>query len=352
MKKLSALLLVLLIMVIAVACKGDTPKMTIKDFDELLNSQPAVIVDSQLLYQTGNNGNKRFYPDLLICTVQNRTDKVITELQVAFVAWDNDGNPAKIKSAEDKKGYDIKLLKYSDISVESGRYYGKGMGIELEPSHNISRFKAIVARFETEDGQTWENPYYDDFMNSFASQNYSDSMMLNIETKKDNFKVLSENELKKTVLDAEAVEEELAKLPVQVLSANYVVTGENKDTAPDSLKAIFKNIGDIEIKKVMMCFFGFDQNGKAVRIREAGDNSFDGNYAVFAEYTTDGFVKDSTAGENDAYQVNEACGIKYVKAVIKSYTDVDGKVYENPYFADYCLIYEGGEIEVTLPENE
>ncbi len=352
MKKLSALLLVLLMLVTAVACKGETQKMTLKDFDELLSRQPVVIVDSQLINQTGNKANKRFYPDLLTCTVQNRTNKTITEMQVAFVGWDKDGNPAKIKSAKDKKGYDIKLLKYSDITVESGRYYGKGMGIELEPNHNITRFKAIVVRFKTDDGKTWENPYYNDFMNAFVKQNYRDSMMIMVSGKDDNFKVLSEKELEKTVMDAAAVEKKLAKIPVQVLSADYVVTGDNKDTTPDTIKAVFKNTGDKEIKKVVLCLLGFDRNGKAVKIREAGDNGIDGNFAVFVEYTTDGFVKDATAGENNAYQVNEACGIKYVKAVVKSYTDIDGKVYENPYFVDYCLIYEGGEIKVELPEEE
>ncbi len=350
MKKVIAVLLTVVIAFTFLGCQESQEKVNLNDFDKLLQKQPVTVVDTELLVQTGNSADKRFYPDMLTATVQNRTDKTISYLKVAFVAWDKDGNPVKIKSDEDKKDYEIKEVDYKKLTLESGRYYGKGMGINLSANHNIETFKAIVVSFKTDDGDVWENPYYETFKNAFVSQKFSKSMMISYTKQEDNFKVLTENELEKTVLDETALSDKFSKLAVQILSAEYIVLGEDKDATPDTIRAIFKNTSEKEISSVTLGFFAFDENGKAVKIKEAGDNASIGNFIALAEYTTTDFVKDAVFGETVSYNVHENCGIKYVVAVVKSYTDIDGKTFENPYFIDACLIYEGGEIEVKLPE--
>lgn len=351
MKKILAVLLTVVMAFVFFGCKEKQEKMTLSDFDKLLQKQPACVVDTELLVQTGNSADKRFYPDMLTATVQNRTDKTITKLKVAFVAWDKDGKPVKIKTAEEKIRYEVSEVEYTNLTLESGRYYGKGMGIKLASNHSIETFKAIVISFKTEDGENWENPYFETFKSAFVSQNFKKSMMISYTKQKDDFKVLSQNELDKTVLDEEKLLEKLSKLPVQLLSADYIVTGEDKDMTPDIIKATFKNVGEKQISAVTLCFFAFDEVGKAVKIREAGDNASIGNYTALVEYTTPVFVKDAVFGDTVAYNVHENCGIRYVVAVVKAYADVDGKIYENPYFIDACLIYEGGEIAIEQPEK-
>ena len=351
MKKVIAVLLTAVIAFVVLGCQKKQEKINLNDFDKLLQKQPVAVVDTEFLVQTGNTADKRFYPDMLTATIQNKTAKTITDIQLAFVAWDKNGNPVKIKSNEDKNGYEIKGVAYKKLSLESGRYYGKGMGINLTANHNIETFKAIVVSFKTDDGDVWENPYYETFKNAFVSQKFSKSMMIPYTEQEDGFNVLTDNELKKTVLDETTLLDKLSKLPVQILSAEYLVIGEDKDATPDIIKAIFKNTAEKEISSVTLGFFGFDQNGKSVKIKEAGDNASIGNYIALAEYTTTDFVKDAVFGDTVSYNVHENCGIKYVVAVLKSYTDIDGKTFENPYFIDACLIYEGGEIEVKTPET-
>ncbi len=349
MKKIIAVFMAVIVAFSLFGCKKSQEKINLNEFDKLLSKQPAVVVDSELFIQTGNSGDKRFYPDMLTATIQNRTDKAITYLRLAFVAWDKDGKPVKIKAVDDKSGDEIKEVAYKSLNLESGRYYGKGMGINLAPNHNIETFKVIVVSFKTKDGENWENPYYETFKSAFASKKFSKSMMIPYTKQEDNFKVLTQNELKKTVLDEVGLKDKFSNLPIQVLTADYIVTGEDKDATPDTIKATFKNIGEKQISKVTLCFFAFDEAGKAVRIKEAGDNASLGNYYALVEYTTTDFVKDAVFGDSVAYNVHENCGIKYVKAFVKAYTDIDGKAYENPYFIDACLIYEGEEIKVELP---
>ncbi len=351
MKKAIAVLLTAVIAFVFFGCQENQEKINLNDFEKLLQNQPVAVVDTELLVQTGNSADKRFYPDMLTATIQNRTDKTITYIELVFVAWDKDGNPVKIQSDEDKTGYEIKAVAYKKLSLESGRYYGKGMGIKLAANHNIETYKAIVASFKTDDGDVWENPYYETFKNAFVSEKFSKSMMISYTKLKDDFKVLTERELEKTVLNEVELSDKLAELPIQILTAEYTVTGEDKDATPDTIKSTFKNAAEKEISSVTLSFFGFDENGKAVKIKESGDNASKGNYYALVEYTTTNFVKDAVFGEAVAYNVHENCGIKYVVAVLKSYTDIDGKTFENPYFIDACLIYEGGEIEVEVPET-
>ena len=243
MKKISAFLLAVLMMFSLFGCdKKEVKKVNFEEFNDLLSKQPVVITETELLHQTGNVADKRFYPDMLTATFQNRTKKVVTYVQIAFVAWDKDGNPVNIDSV-DGDSYESKAVQYKKLNLESGRYYGKDKGIELAPNHNVASFKAIVVSFKTKDGKKWNNPCYDAFMNAFVGKRYSEKGKFSVETNAPKIKTLTQSQLKKTVLNEEELNKELSKFPVQVVSAEYVVTGDNKGTNPDTLSVTFKNIG-------------------------------------------------------------------------------------------------------------
>lgn len=352
MKKFLVLILALIMSFSVFGCEEEVKKIGLNDFEKLIDEQPLKIVKSELLVQFSNTANKRLNPDMMSVIFQNQTDKVIDYVKVAFVAWDKNGEPVKIKSPGDEKAYDIKAVEYKSLNLQSGRYFGKGFGIELAQDHNIASFRAIIASFKTKDGTFWENPYLEVFRKIFAGKQFDKNVKFECQRKENNFKKLSKSELEKTVLDEAALNDKLATLLVNIVSSEYIVTGEDKHVNPDVIKTTFKNIGEKEISSVRLAIFGFDENGKAVLIREAGDDASKGNYLSIVEYTTAGFMKDTVFGEKDLYQVDEACGIKYVKAVLKSYTDIDGNIVENPYFVDACLIYEGGQIDVKLPESD
>ena len=196
MKKITALLLAVIMMFSLFGCsEKKVNKITLKQFDAWLNELPVVITNAELLLQSENNADKRFYPDMLTATFQNRTNKVLASVQLAFVAWDEYGKPVNIKAVNDEDGQEVGGIKYADINLESGRYYGKGKGIELASNHNIATFKVMVVRFKTTDGETWSNPYYDDFINAFVGKEYNKNTKLPIDKKEVGFKVLTQKQL-------------------------------------------------------------------------------------------------------------------------------------------------------------
>lgn len=108
--------------------------------------------------------HKSLYPDMLQAVVYNNTELDIKDAVVAFVAWDNNNLPIKIKGSIDfSDGSYIKPVGYTDINLVGGESFGKDSGYEIDENSNIQTFKAIVVSYETFDGETWENPYFDDF---------------------------------------------------------------------------------------------------------------------------------------------------------------------------------------------
>lgn len=104
---------------------------------------------------------KTLYPDALQAVIQNNSSADIKDAVVAFVAWDKNNLPVKIKGDIDfSDGSYIRRVGYNDINLVPGSTYGKGTGFEIDDGLGIKTFKAIVVSYETFEGDTWENPLY------------------------------------------------------------------------------------------------------------------------------------------------------------------------------------------------
>lgn len=112
-------------------------------------------------YTVQDERYKSLYPDLLKAIIVNNTSYDIRDAVVAFVAWDNNNLPVKIKGRYDMTGSYIKRVNYSDINLVPGSTYGENEGLGLDDDcDNISTFKAIIVSYETFDGIKWSNPLY------------------------------------------------------------------------------------------------------------------------------------------------------------------------------------------------
>lgn len=47
------------------------------------------------------------------------------------------------------------------------------------------------------------------------------------------------------------------------------------------------------------------------------------------------------AGEDSGYSLSEKCKIDTFKAIAVSYETFDGETWENPYYKEFCSLYEG-----------
>ena len=69
---------------------------------------------------------------------------------------------------------------YSDINLVPNSEYGSNSGFEVDENCNIKNFKAIVASYETFNGEIWENPYFDEWTKLFSGVKLSDELTIKI----------------------------------------------------------------------------------------------------------------------------------------------------------------------------
>ncbi len=127
-----------------------------------LAEQPLRVVSTQYVVQ--DEQYKSLYPDMLQAVLQNDTDADIKNAVVAFASWDKNGLPVKIKGSIDfSDGSYIKQVNYTDINLVPGDSFGESAGFEVDEACGITHFTAMVASYETFEGDVWENPLFEDW---------------------------------------------------------------------------------------------------------------------------------------------------------------------------------------------
>lgn len=140
------------------------------ELQALIDKQEVKVIATKYIVQDAKY--KALYPDLLSATVQNNSKADIKNAVVAYVAWDKNNLPVKIIGQYDyNDGSYVKQCNFSDINLVPGKSVGgdKGMPISDDCS-NIETFKAIVVSYEGFDGETWENPYYSEWLALYSGE--------------------------------------------------------------------------------------------------------------------------------------------------------------------------------------
>lgn len=149
---------------------ADPANLSESDFFDLLAQQPLAVIETEYLVQS-SNGMKTLFPDMLSAIVRNNSDDDIKNAVIAFVAWDENNLPVKIEGQIDFMGGSyIKKVSYDDINLIPDKVFGENEGFALAENTSIMTFKAIAVSYETFDGETWKNPYFDEFRNRYEGQ--------------------------------------------------------------------------------------------------------------------------------------------------------------------------------------
>ena len=148
------------------------PFITSKKLEEMIKNQDVRVVSTELIIQEESYGGKAAYPDLLSAVVRNDSDYDLKNVVVAYVAWDKNNLPVKIAEQwEFDGGAYIAACNFSDANIVPGSEYGKGAGFALSRDcRTLHQFKAIVVSFETFEGGTWTNPYYNYWVKLYAGE--------------------------------------------------------------------------------------------------------------------------------------------------------------------------------------
>ena len=146
--------------------------VSVGNIESLIATQEVKIISTKYVVQ--DDQYKTLYPDLLQAVISNGGTHEIKNAVVAFVAWDKNNLPVKIKGDIDfSDGSYIKRVSYNDINLIPGATYGDKGGLGIDQSCDIKTFKAILVSYEAFDGYTWENPYYNDWCTAYEGVKYT-----------------------------------------------------------------------------------------------------------------------------------------------------------------------------------
>ena len=134
-----------------------TGDMTPESLDELLATQPLAVTEARFVVQS--ESYSMIFSDMLTANIVNNSPHDIKDAVVAFVAWDKNGLPVKIKGMFDMVGgMYVKEVRFDDINLVPGDTYGEKSGYSLGSDSGIVTVKAIAISYVTFDGEEWKTP--------------------------------------------------------------------------------------------------------------------------------------------------------------------------------------------------
>lgn len=149
-------------------------KLTASELTAAIEQQEVKVTSTKYVVQ--DEDYKTLYPDLLQAVIANGSTADIKNAVVAFAAWDENNLPIKIKGNMDfSDGAYVKKCNFNDVNLVPGKSYGENSGMAVdEDIIPIKKFKAIVVSYETFDGDTWENPLFEDWCEIYEGKRYSE----------------------------------------------------------------------------------------------------------------------------------------------------------------------------------
>ncbi len=152
-------------------------ELTAEELETQLSEQEIKITSTK--YSVQHEQYKALYPDLMQVILKNDTTQDIKNAVIAFVAWDENNLPVKIKGSMDfSDGSYIKKCNYNDINLIPGGTFGDSSGFEVDEDCQIKNFKAIVVSYEAFTGEKWDNPLYNDWCKLYEGVKLTPELMI------------------------------------------------------------------------------------------------------------------------------------------------------------------------------
>ncbi len=295
--------------------KLDMPR---EELEALVSVQDLVTVNYEIT--KGDTKEVATIGDLLCAEIRNNSQATITKVEIAYAMWDDAGNPVYLHWADGKTEADnIGCIKIDNLNMAPGETCGADIGLGLHISNDkVSRFLAIPYYYEDINGNKWNNPYYDHWVKQY-----------------ENVSGMSYLPDLKAVVAEDVMLEELKKQPVVVTATNMEKWSEG-----DLLCAVVQNNSEATLSKIEIAYAAWDAEGNPVKIIRSNGQENESNIGWAA-------MKDIALAPGESYGADNGLGlhadcstVSSFYAIVYSYTDADGNVWENPLYNDWLAHYE------------
>lgn len=153
----------------------DSRDLTRDDVDQAIADQQVTLDSCKKVVRS--DAYKALYPDVILITVANHSDKVVKYVNMQVCSWDSNGYPVTTKMAYDYSGsnFDSTSLILDDANILPGESWDSqqkdsGWQLDFNTSNNIATVKGVVTSVGYMDGTTWNNPYSDAWLKLYADQ--------------------------------------------------------------------------------------------------------------------------------------------------------------------------------------
>lgn len=147
-------------------------QMTAAELEAELAKQEVRVTSTKYVIQ--DETYKYLYPDALRAIVKNDSPVDIRDVELAYAAWDKNNLPVKIKTNNFTDNANYISRASGEINLVSGGTWGSDSGLKLAADcPDISKIKAIVREYTDFDGNTWENPLYEQWLEIYEGKKLS-----------------------------------------------------------------------------------------------------------------------------------------------------------------------------------
>ncbi len=313
--------------------------------EALLKELPLAVASTEYVVQ--DEEFKSLYPDMLQAVLVNQTTTDIKNVVVAFVAWDENQLPVKLKSNIDfSDGVYVKEVAYNDVNMVPDSTFGEESGYAIDSLVNVKTFKAIPVSFTTFEGDSWENPYYENWKALYEDKKFNEAATVDVTVTEAGFEASEVTEA--SADDVGAIDEVLSQIEAQavkVIGTEYLIQDATyKSLYPDMLSATIQNGSESDIRNAVIAFVAWDENNLPVKIKGDIDLST-GDYVKLVSYNDINLVPGKTYGESSGFSLSTTCSVETFKAIVVSYEPFEGEMWENPLFDKWKTHYGGQKLK-------
>jgi hypothetical protein len=322
MKRILTALMAFVLIVGCFAGCSENLNRTYNELDAMAAELPLVITGYKL-----RPGKKDGTTGAMLQPIfQNKSDKTITDLELAVATWDARGIPVCVTFADGKLNTEnITKVTYSDWEIAAGATCGKDGGLALSSDSIVpERIQAIPVRWTYADGTVEENPNYKYWENKYLNKNNTRADLPD-----------PQFEVEVQTLSAEELAEELKKQPLVVTECNIGQWEQG-----DLLCAKVKNNGEATIKSMLLAYATFDAEGNPVCITWSDGEKAESNVVKIR-------MKDLALAYGGEYGADKGVGLHADSDKVASflaipyyYEDIDGNTWENPWYDSWLSLYE------------
>ncbi len=299
----------------------ETQAKTYEELDALMAEQELVV--------TGYNRESWAEGDktgpLIQAYMKNNSGKTVTNAKIAIATWDKNGTPVKLTLADGEhntSNVTYLTLNYT-LWLNGTVFDDKGLGLDIS-SVIPERIQAIPVSWTYSDGETGHNPYTEDWLFKYENKQNERSDLGEIQFPQD--LVMPEADL-------------LAALLTQPLvTTNYEITQWDEG---DLLCATITNKSTATIKSMQIAFATWDADNKPVIVTNRNGQLKTSNVIKVLMDDLSVAPGQSYGADNGAALHADSAKVGKFSAIVYQYEDIEGNVWENPYYYAWLNLYEG-----------